>query len=185
VELMMRLSTLVSTLKSDLERHWDEDLGSTGNLVSLVQTQGVWATLVYRYGQWVYSGGGVNRVPHKLAYKALNKMVEVTTGVCLPASATIGPGFLIGHFGTIIIHPDTVMGRGCGVSQGVTIGTRGLGGCDVPVFGDNVYIGAGAKVLGGIKVGDNAAIGANAVVVKDVPADNVAVGIPAKTKPRR
>ena len=176
----MRISTLISTLRSDLERYWDDDLGTARNAVNLSQTQGIWATLVFRYGQWVYSGGA-SRAPFKPSYK----VVEMTTGVCLPASAKIGPGFHIGHFGTIIIHPDTVMGRGCGVSQGVTIGTRGLGGRDVPVFGDNVYIGAGAKVLGGIKVRDNATTGANAVVVKDVPADNVAVGIPAKTKPRR
>ena len=183
----MRTPAMFSTLKSDLERHWDGQRGLAGNLMELGLTQGVWATVVFRLGQWVYADArpAQIRTAFKLAYKVAAKCVEVTTGISVPASARIDQGFYIGHFGAIIVHPRTVMGRGCSVGQGVTIGTRGQGSVGVPVLGDNVYVGAGAKVLGGIRIGDNVAIGANAVVVQDVPANSVAVGVPARIKPRR
>ncbi len=182
----MGLGRILRTLGADLQRYTDPDVGALGQAQELLSSQGVWATTVYRYGQWVYSGRRTPLgLPGRLAYKAAQKAVEVTTGISLPASADIGPGFYIGHFGTIIVHPDTRMGSGCYIGQGVTLGTRGQGDKGVPVLGDNVYIGAGAKVLGGIQLGDNASVGANAVVVKDVPPDNVAVGIPAKARPRK
>ena len=182
----MSIVRLLKTLKADIQRHWSEDQGLMSNLQEVTLAQGVWATTVYRLGQWSYRQRSLPlKVPTRLAYKVAAKCVEVTTGISVPASARIGQGFYIGHFGTIIVHPDTEMGDGCSIGQGVTIGTRGQGDQGVPRFGDNVYIGAGAKVLGGIEVGDNVAIGANAVVVGDVAADCVAVGIPAKVKPRK
>ena len=93
----------------------------------------------------------------------------------------IGEGFYIGHFSGIVISSAAVIGKNCNISQGVTIGISGKGedrGC--PIIGDNVYIGAGAKVIGRITIGNNVAIGANAVVTKDVPDNAVVVGIPAK-----
>lgn len=182
----MSLKRFLRDLGADLGRYVDPDQGALGKAQELLTSQGVWATTVFRYGQWAYSGRRTPLgVPARVAYKAAQKAVEVTTGICLPASAEIGPGFYIGHFGTIIVHPDTRMGSGCSIGQGVTLGTRGQGGSQVPSLGDNVYIGAGAKVLGGVSLGDNASVGANAVVVKDVPADHVAVGIPAKARPRK
>lgn len=182
----MKLREAVETLRADIQRHW-ADGGSLGqNLQMLALTQGIWATAVFRMGQWIYGGlPAPLAAPAKLGYKVAAKAVEITTGISVPASARIGPGFYIGHFGTIIVHPDTRMGRGCSIGQGVTIGTQGAGNQGVPRLGDNVYVGAGAKVLGGISVGDNVAIGANAVVIKDVPADSVAVGVPAVVRPRK
>ena len=72
------------------------------------------------------------------------------------------------------------MGAGCSIGQGVTIGTQGMGKGDVPVLGDRVYVGAGAKVLGAVTVGDDVAIGANSVVTRDLPSGVTAVGAPAR-----
>ena len=87
----------------------------------------------------------------------------------------------IGHFGGIIISGGAVIGRNCNISQGVTIGIAGKGkNRGIPIIGEGVYIGAGAKLIGKIHVGNNVAIGANAVVTKDVPDNAVVGGIPAK-----
>ena len=102
-------------------------------------------------------------------------------GIELPKGTKVGEGFYIGHFGGIIISGGAVIGRNCNISQGVTIGVAGRGEKrGIPIIGDGVYIGPGAKVIGKIYVGNNVAIGANAVVTKDVPDNAVVVGIPAK-----
>ena len=87
----------------------------------------------------------------------------------------------IGHFGGIIVSGGAKIGEYCNLSQGVTIGFAGRGekrGC--PTIGDRVYVATGAKVLGAITIGNDVAIGANAVVAKDLPDNAVAVGVPAK-----
>jgi len=180
------LSELVETLRADLVRHLDPDRpGALPALMTLMEAQGAWATVVYRFGQYVYARRSpVAGIAGKLAYRLANKAVEVLTGISVPASARIGKGFFIGHFGTIIVHPDTVAGEGLSIGQGVTLGTRGLGGAGAPRLGHNVFVGSGAKILGPIEVGDGAAVGANAVVVHDVPPNSVAVGVPAKARPR-
>ncbi|MBR5550540.1 MAG: glycosyltransferase [Muribaculaceae bacterium] len=102
-------------------------------------------------------------------------------GIDLKRNTKIGEGFYIGHFSGIVISSAVVIGKNCNISQGVTIGVAGKGedrGC--PTIGNNVYIGAGAKVIGKITIGNNVAIGANAVVTKDVPDNAVVGGIPAK-----
>ena len=102
-------------------------------------------------------------------------------GISISISCRIGPGFYIGHFGGIVVHGDAVMGANCNISQGVTIGETQRGERrGVPVIGDEVYMGPGAKIIGGIRVGSRVAIGANAVVTRDIPDDGVAVGIPAR-----
>ncbi len=102
-------------------------------------------------------------------------------GIELPRGTKVGEGFYIGHFGGIIISGGAVIGRNCNISQGVTIGVAGRGeNRGIPIIGDGVYMGAGSKIIGKIRVGNNVAIGANAVVTKDVPDNAVVVGIPAK-----
>lgn len=100
-------------------------------------------------------------------------------GIHIPRSCKIGGGLRIYHYGCIIVNPDTVMGYGCTLRQGVTIGTKCFDH-DVPVIGNNVEFGAGCKVLGDIVVGNNVVIGANAVVLCDVPDNAIAVGVPAR-----
>lgn len=102
-------------------------------------------------------------------------------GICVPFSADIGPGFYIGHFGGIIVYPLCKIGKNCNMSHGVTLGITQRGkNRGYPTIGDDVYIGPGAKIIGGVKVGNRAAIGANCVVTKDVPDDAVVVGVPGR-----
>jgi serine O-acetyltransferase len=102
-------------------------------------------------------------------------------GISIPFDTDIGAGFYIGHFGGIVVNAQSRIGRNCNISQGVTLGQSNRGarqGC--PTIGDNVYLGPGAKVIGAVHIDDHAAIGANAVVTRDVPAHAVVAGIPAR-----
>lgn len=102
-------------------------------------------------------------------------------GMDISRDARIGSGFYIGHFGGIFVNQDVVIGDNCNISQGVTLGRQNRGariGC--PMVGNNVYIGPGAKIIGKVHIGDNAAIGANAVVVNDVAPNTSVGGIPAR-----
>ena len=102
-------------------------------------------------------------------------------GISIPLVTEIGSGFYIGHFGGIVVNYETVIGKNCNISQGVTIGVANRGkNKGYPQLGDNVYIGPGAKIIGSIKVGNNVAIGANCVVTKDVPDNSVVAGVPGK-----
>lgn len=97
--------------------------------------------------------------------------------------ACLGAGLKLPHPNGIVIHGDAVVGDDCMIMQQVTIGMIREG--EVPVIGNNVYIGAGAKIIGRVRIGDGARIGANAVVTRDVPPGDTAVGIPAKILARR
>jgi Serine acetyltransferase len=100
-------------------------------------------------------------------------------GIDIPYDCQIGKGLYIGHFGGIVVSPSAVIGSNLNISQGTTIGVSSRGArMGAPVIGDSVYIAAGAKVFGKIFIGSNVAIGANAVVNKDIPDFSVVVGIP-------
>ncbi len=102
-------------------------------------------------------------------------------GIDIAHDTKIGPGLYIGHFGGIIVNYGTVIGKNCNISPGVVIGQTNRGKKKgLPVIGDNVFIATGAKILGNIHVGNHVAIGANAVVVHDVPENAVIGGIPGK-----
>lgn len=168
---------MFENLYSDITRYRKLE----GNVVYVFLDQGLWAVGVYRFGRCVRT----IRIPVisfllKIIAYLLFKIAEMATGISLPVSAEIGKGFYIGHFGGVILHSDVKMGENCSIGTGVVIGTRGVGKAGVPVFGDNVYVGVGAKVLGNIKIGNDVKIGANAVVLEDVPDGATVVGIPAK-----
>ena len=102
-------------------------------------------------------------------------------GIQIPWGTHIGKGFYIGHFGTIVVNGGAVIGDNVNISQGVTIGQTNRGKRKgVPVIGNGVYIGPGAKVIGKVTIGNNVAIGANAVVTEDVPDNACVAGVPAK-----
>lgn len=103
---------------------------------------------------------------------------SVITGADIPVNTKIGGGLLMPHPNGIVIHPDAQIGPNCLIFQQVTVGARGSGG--VPSIGGHVDIGAGAKILGLVKIGDHVLIGANSVVFKDVPSASTAVGNPAR-----
>jgi serine O-acetyltransferase len=101
----------------------------------------------------------------------------IITGSDISPHAKLGKRLFLPHPNGVVIHADTVIGDDCIIMQQVTVGQLAAGG--VPAIGNKVYIGAGAKILGSISIGDNARIGANSVVLSDVPAGRTAVGIPA------
>lgn len=157
--------------------------GNKSTIQLILTTQGLWALYVYRLSNSIYR----SNIP-KLFKRLLllfstvwQKWIEISTGISIPYSATIGSGFYIGHFGNIIINPLAIIGDNCNVSQGVTIGVSGVSeNRGVPIIGDNVYIGANAVIAGKLKVGDNVVIGANTFVNRDVASNCTVLGVPAK-----
>ena len=109
---------------------------------------------------------------------------SIFLGISIPRGANIGPGLRIYHYGTIVINPKAIIGKNFSIHHGCTIGVKNSY-YDQVIVGDNVTMGAGAKVLGNIHIGNNVTIGANAVVLTDVPDNSVAVGIPAKVFPKK
>ena len=140
------------------------------------------AVAVHRLGVWRMNlKPKLLRAPFSLLYRFLFRRVRNGYGIELPYSVRMGRRVIIEHQGAIVIHGNTVIGDDCILRQGVTIGNKELGQPDdAPTLGHRVNVGSGAKVLGLIQIGDDASIGANAVVVKDVPPGATAVGIPAK-----
>ncbi len=162
---------MIPNLKEDLARYPKS---------AWFREQSIWAIAVYRFGRWndsrphSFSQGLCDRL-----YWLSFRIVETLTGISFTKEADIGPGLRIYHFGNIFLHSNVRLGSHCTLRQGVTIGNREEGG-PVPTVGDGVDFGAYAQVLGGIKIGDAARIGAMSVVLNDVPADATAVGVPAR-----
>jgi serine O-acetyltransferase len=120
-----------------------------------------------------------SRQPHLRMLAVLrHRFWSLITGTDIPLNASLGGGLLMPHPNGIVIHPDVKIGPNCLIFQQVTLGTGGRPG--LPILEGHVDIGAGAKILGGVRVGSGAKIGANAVVIDDVPTDAVAVGVPAR-----
>jgi serine O-acetyltransferase len=142
--------------------------------------------VIYRFGRWRYGvRPAIVRKVFSLIYKVLYKFVQIVAGIELPCEVTLGRNFIIDHFGGIIISGYASFGDNCRIRNGVVVGVRRVGDTTAPMIGNNVDIGAGAKLLGPIRIGDNVLIGANAVVLCDVPDNSVAIGVPAVVKPRR
>lgn len=111
----------------------------------------------------------------------INHHQQIRFGIGISYKTSIGPGLYIGHEGGIVVSEYAVIGRNCNLSHQVTIGVSRRGArAGVPTIGDNVYIGPGAKIFGALSIGENAAVGANCVVTRDVPASGVVVGIPGQ-----
>ncbi len=129
------------------------------------------------------------RTGHPLVARVVSSLVRVTTAVDIHPAATIGPGLFIDHAIGVVIGETTEIGADVTLYQGVTLGGTALeAGKRHPTIGDRVTVGAGAKILGPVTVGSGSRIGANAVVVRDVPPDSVVVGVPgqviARSRPR-
>ncbi len=167
--------TLFPNIRADFEAH-GRSIGA----------QGFWALVVYRFGRWRY---GIRwrwlRMPFSFLYHVLYKWIQVVAGIELPCEVEIGPGIVIDHFGGIIVSGYAKLGRDCRLRNDVVIGLRNVENPVAPVLGDRVDIGAGAKILGAIRIGNDVLIGANAVVLCDVPDGCIAVGVPATVRPRR
>jgi serine O-acetyltransferase len=143
---------------------------------------GFWALLVYRFGHARFViRNKIMRAPWTIVYVVLNKLVEIFCGICIGATATIGRRLCIEHHGGIVVHGAAVIGDDCLIRHGVTIGNSSAEDpTGAPSIGNRVQCGAGAKILGRVRVGNDVIIGANAVVVKDVPDYAVVGGVPAR-----
>jgi serine O-acetyltransferase len=145
-----------------------------------LKEQSIWAIAVYRFGRRVdRRKPGVRRKILEPIYWLLHRLTETATGISIPKSVQVGPGLKIWHFGNIFVHADSVIGAHCTLRQGVTIGNREDGG-PAPVLEDNVELGAYAQILGAVRIGRGAKVGAMSVVLRDVPPGATAVGIPAR-----
>jgi len=144
---------------------------------------GAWApsrallSAIRDYQRHALAGGVLARFGCKFAVLR-HRFWSVVTGADIPLNCKLGGGLLLPHPNGIVIHPEAVVGPNCLLFQQVTLGAGTRPG--LPRLGGHVDIGAGAKVLGGVTIGDHARIGANAVVMIDVPAGATAVGIPAR-----
>lgn len=140
------------------------------------------AIAVYRFGVWRMGvRPKVLRAPLSVLYRMMFRRVRNHYGIELPYSARVGRGVVFEHQSGIVIHGNSVIGDGCIIRQGVTLGIRREDDLDgAPVLGKRVNVGVGAVLLGRIRIGNDAQIGANSVVLKDVPAGAKVGGVPAK-----
>jgi serine O-acetyltransferase len=165
---------MFSRIKADIARLYSGRI-SLRTLVRGLLSQGFHAILVYRFFHWFWVKG----IPAQPFRFVMERFIEITTGISIPAKCRIGKGFRIHHFGGIILYPSVEIGENCTMYHQVTIGDRGGSGGSAKI-GNNVMIGAGAKLIGEIVIGDDCKIGANAVVTEDVPAKSVVAGNPAR-----
>jgi serine O-acetyltransferase len=185
---------LLAALRADLDRYVfviEEQGGGSGPFVTLgiaLVSPGLWSTMAYRLNH--YGRFGRRSFMLALATRILQRVMIWLTGTQIDPRAHIGPGLKFPHGGQIIIGPVR-MGSNCDIYQGVTLGAgestldRRSGRADVPTLGDRVWVGPGAVVAGGVTVEDDAVVGANSLVVRDVPARGVMIGVPARMTTRR
>lgn len=174
--------SLLSLIKADVKfkQQWflSEKSWITKNIRVFLEP-GTIAVIVFRYGHWVRE---IKFLPLQLLLLipyALGKiLVMIGFGITIPSRAKIGPGLTIHNFSGIFISGGEI-GENCIVFQNVTIGHL-RGQPEPPKLGNNVFLGAGAKVLGSVKIGNNVVVGANSVVIADVPDNCTVMGNPAR-----
>lgn len=166
-----------STLR-ELVQYWAEDYEAHRRDATL---PGFRALAVHRFGNYRMHINRPWRLPLSFVYHQLSRHCRNYYGIELPFSAQIGRRVLFEHQGGIVIHGCSVIGHDCVIRQGVTLGNRYMDApFDAPVLGNRVNVGAGAKLLGRLQIGHDANIGANSVVLRDVPVGRTVVGIPAR-----
>lgn len=170
---------IIEVLKADLYRYaGNSTLRSF--LKYIILGKGYQYIFWLRITQYFYAKKGLYLIGFVVS-RIILKYFEYKLGITISHRTQIGKGLFIAHFGQIIVHPDCVIGANCNLSQGVTLGKTNRGNKKgVPMLGDNVYVGPGAKIIGGIHIGNNAAVGANAVVTSTADEYSVLVGIPAR-----
>jgi serine O-acetyltransferase len=172
--------TVFSTLREDLQNARAHDPASRGDVENALVYSGLHAIWLYRLAHRMWAKPAL-RGPARV----LTQFTRFLTGIEIHPGATIGRRFFIDHGMGVVIGETTEIGDDVMVYHGVTLGGRSLQQVKRhPTIGNRVTIGAGAKVLGPLSIGDDSAIGANAVVTRDVPAESTATGIPAVIRVR-
>lgn len=162
-------------IKADIRAVKDRDPAAPGSLAIFLLYPSVHALFWHRIAYFLWNHGW-----HFIA-RALSQMARHSTGIEIHPAAKLGEGILIDHGAGVVIGETAVVGDGCTIYQGVTLGGTGKhSGKRHPTLGSNVTVGCGAKVLGPFTVGDGAKIAANAVVLSEIPPYATAVGVPAR-----
>ena len=165
------------TIQADLHRYGGLT-GFSGFLKGLL-IPGFWYTFIIRK-----LNGKTRFTPLWFLYSFLRLVYGYRYGFQVPASTSIGEGFYIGHFGSLVINRKTVIGKNCNVAHGITIGQANRGKRKgAPTIGDNVWIGTGAVLVGKITIGTNVLIAPNSFVNMDVPDNSIVIGNPAQIRP--
>lgn len=165
--------------REDLSRYVDPHWSFPRKLRRVLSTKELWAIYLFRLGNYIYE-----EAPRpvglllKVIWKPWNDWVSTLLDTHLMPTTRIGPGLYIGHTGGIWINPGSQLGSYCNIGQGVVIGAAGT--ARAPKLGDRVWVGPHAVITGPVKVGNEAVVGANSVVVLDVPDKAVVIGVPAK-----
>jgi serine O-acetyltransferase len=176
---------LLACLRRDIARLSRGHASRSKALLVIFTNRGFHSILLYRLGHFLWK----HRIP--LVPLLLSRIAQHLFAVDISYKARLGPGIVIVHGFGVVIGSDVEIAGDCCIFHGVTLGDRGSEWVNSdrpdghPRVGSEVMFGAGAKVLGPIHIGDNTVIGANAVVLTDIPADSVAAGIPAKVVGRR
>jgi len=162
-------------IKNDLAAAQERDPAATSKLEVFLTYAGFHALMAYRIAHRFHKWG-IPIVP-----RVISQLARWLTGIEIHPAAKIGKGFFIDHGMGVVIGETAEIGDSVTLFQGVTIGGTGKErGKRHPTLGNHVVVGAGAKILGGIKVGDNVKIGANSVVLKSVPANSTVIGVPGR-----
>jgi len=157
----------------EIEATRERDPAATSTLEILLLYSGLHAVIAYRITHYLWK----KRIP--FLPRAISQLAKFLTGVEIHPGATIGKGFFIDHGMGVVIGETAIIGNDATLFQGVTLGGTGKEtGKRHPTLEDNVVVGAGAKVLGDIVIGKNSYIGANAVIIRNVPANATVVGVP-------
>ncbi len=159
------------SVADDIKR--DYRMLRSGSTFERLNNRGLHALAVYRISHELWR----RKVP--LVGSLLTRVIQILYGIDIHPRAVIAPGIQIFHGVGLVIAPRTIVGEGCVLRHGVTLGMV-TENSPLPVLGRRVIVNAGAQILGPVTVGDDAVIGANAVVLKDVPAMHAAVGVPAR-----
>lgn len=162
-------------IKEDIRMVKEKDPAARTSLEVILAYSGLHAVIFHRVAHWFYER------KFFLIARLISQFSRFLTGIEIHPGAKIGKGLLIDHGSGVVIGETAEIGDNCLIYQGVTLGGTGKEhGKRHPTLGNNVMVGSGARVLGPFKVGDNAKIAANAVVLEEVPENSTAVGVPAR-----
>lgn len=166
---------MLDAIRTDIRAARERDPAAPTTLQVIFAYPGVHAIWFHRVNHWLWRRGA------RLIARVLAEITRILTGVEIHPGAVLGPGLFIDHATGVVIGETAEVGEDVTIYHGVTLGGSGRDtGKRHPTIGDRVIIGAGAKVLGAIKIGDDSRIGANAVVVKEVPSSAVVIGVPGQ-----
>ncbi len=173
--IVKAVAAIKEEIACDIAAVRQRDPAARNDLEIVLLYSGFHAILCYRVANKLYRG------KHYFASRAISQIARHLTGIEIHPGATIGKGLFIDHGMGVVIGETTEIGDNCTLYQGVTLGGTGKDvGKRHPTLGNNVLVGAGAKVLGPITIQDNSKVAANAVVLKEIPENSTAVGIPAR-----